>query len=674
MQGAPSLADSLPRHFTLLTQESRMTDVAFKDPCLAATTGNITLSGLQTIDGVPVAVGSRVLVKNQTSPANNGIYTAASGAWTRSTTFDGAGEVVGGTMVLVTSGTVNGATTWRVDGTGAITIGSSPINFVLVIQSGAVTVRDKGAAADGVTDARAAFVTCDGVGPFEVSRGLYLISSNLTITNRVTIRPGARLVIPTGVVVTFSGGIEAGDYQIFNLAGTGNAAGLPRANAAWFVGDLIGTTTDMTDLLNKIDGACALNARVDFPKGDYTTLGTTAISFTKGQKVFGAGVNATRILWSSTATNGFSFTGNEFATLSDMTMRVASDATIPVDGVGVYFGPGANNSGARNMKIQRAYNAVKHENTGGGGFLIDTVLSDSLNTGHWIKNTDGVTDSGVIASAFSTLVVVSSTAGFIPQESISWPGGVNHDGNWGYTLSPTLCAIFINIVAPSVGQTITGATSGATCTVTQVYHPHANGALRLEDRCESYISQQSSWAGGVFGLVTLAATPAKGYQPFECHFIDNFFDHTIFGMDIKQCRMFRFTNGWTSAIQGNGWQVGDCDSIEFDGFSTMNCWYSGALIKQGAKNIKIRGGYNRGANISGAGQPAIYIQSNVNRVRISEVNFDDGLVYGSTPNGALFVEPGTSDYIEFTFNDTYGRAIRASGVTGSHNDFATGNG
>ena len=47
-----------------------------------ATTANITLSGTQTIDGVAVVAGNRVLVKNQSTGANNGIYVVAAGGWT----------------------------------------------------------------------------------------------------------------------------------------------------------------------------------------------------------------------------------------------------------------------------------------------------------------------------------------------------------------------------------------------------------------------------------------------------------------------------------------------------------------------------------------------------------------------------------------------------------------
>ena len=61
----------------------------------AATTANITLSGTQTIDGVAVTAAERVLVKNQTTAAQNGIYIVSGAAWTRATDMDAWSEVPG---------------------------------------------------------------------------------------------------------------------------------------------------------------------------------------------------------------------------------------------------------------------------------------------------------------------------------------------------------------------------------------------------------------------------------------------------------------------------------------------------------------------------------------------------------------------------------------------------
>lgn len=71
-----------------------------------ATTANITLSGTQTIDGVSVIAGDRVLVKDQSSAANNGVYVCAAGAWSRATDADSWTELVA-QVVVVEEGTAN---------------------------------------------------------------------------------------------------------------------------------------------------------------------------------------------------------------------------------------------------------------------------------------------------------------------------------------------------------------------------------------------------------------------------------------------------------------------------------------------------------------------------------------------------------------------------------------
>jgi len=80
----------------------------FKDACLAATESNHTLSGL-TIDTTsqtgdpnwPIPDQSRILVREQTNPAENGIYIASAGAWSRATDLNESSEVKDGTIVVV---------------------------------------------------------------------------------------------------------------------------------------------------------------------------------------------------------------------------------------------------------------------------------------------------------------------------------------------------------------------------------------------------------------------------------------------------------------------------------------------------------------------------------------------------------------------------------------------
>ncbi len=89
--------------------DSAIAGISWKQPVLAATTGNITLSGAQTIDTVPVVAGDRVLVKDQTNQAQNGIYIVGT-PWVRSDDANTWDELVSA-LVFVEDGTLNG-TAW----------------------------------------------------------------------------------------------------------------------------------------------------------------------------------------------------------------------------------------------------------------------------------------------------------------------------------------------------------------------------------------------------------------------------------------------------------------------------------------------------------------------------------------------------------------------------------
>lgn len=100
-----------------------------KAPCVAATTANITLSGAQTIDGVSVVAEDRVLVKNQTTASDNGIYVCQTAAWIRAADFDGDRDLLQGTLVPVYGGTTNRKTIWEMTSANP-TIGTDNITFV----------------------------------------------------------------------------------------------------------------------------------------------------------------------------------------------------------------------------------------------------------------------------------------------------------------------------------------------------------------------------------------------------------------------------------------------------------------------------------------------------------------------------------------------------------------
>lgn len=109
------------------------TGLSWKTACLVRTTGGVTLSGEQTIDG-QLTSGSRVLVMAQSDSTQNGIYTSASGSWTRTSDADSGAELVNAT-VFVSRGTLYGDTQWTCTN-DSVTIGVTSIAFAQVSGAG----------------------------------------------------------------------------------------------------------------------------------------------------------------------------------------------------------------------------------------------------------------------------------------------------------------------------------------------------------------------------------------------------------------------------------------------------------------------------------------------------------------------------------------------------------
>lgn len=106
----------------------------------------ITSTGILAIDGVTSALNDRVLVKNQTSTFQNGIYTVTTAGaigiaeiLTRSTDFNQSAEITSGSSVFIKSGTTQSTTTWAYNGADAPVIGTDPITFVQTAGQGSFT-------------------------------------------------------------------------------------------------------------------------------------------------------------------------------------------------------------------------------------------------------------------------------------------------------------------------------------------------------------------------------------------------------------------------------------------------------------------------------------------------------------------------------------------------------
>lgn len=196
----------------------------WKEPVRAATTANITLSGAQTIDGVSVIAGDRVLVKDQSAGSGNGIYLAASGAWTRATDFDLAAEVVGAT-VFVSEGTTNGNAQFKMTTDAPITLGTTALVWAQVgggtsyTAGNGITITSGVIAADPAVVARKASATIgDGTATtISVTHNLntqdVVVSVREVSTNAVVLADVVANGVNT-VQITFGTAPSSGQYRV----------------------------------------------------------------------------------------------------------------------------------------------------------------------------------------------------------------------------------------------------------------------------------------------------------------------------------------------------------------------------------------------------------------------------------------------------------------------------
>ena len=116
------------------------TGLDVKDSVRVTTPGsNITLSGLQTLDGISLSADDRVLVKDQNTASENGIYLAKSGSWVRASDANENSEVTSGLFTFTEEGSLNGSAGFVLTTSGSITVGSTGLAFAQFSGAGNIT-------------------------------------------------------------------------------------------------------------------------------------------------------------------------------------------------------------------------------------------------------------------------------------------------------------------------------------------------------------------------------------------------------------------------------------------------------------------------------------------------------------------------------------------------------
>lgn len=259
-----------------------------KDSVRVATTANITLSGTQTIDGIAVIAGDRVLVKDQSTGSANGIYVVAAGSWSRSSDADSSSDVTAGMFVFVEQGTVNADSGWVLTTDGAITLDTTALSFTQFSGAGQITagagLTKSGNTLDVVGTSNRITVNADSVDIASTYVGQSSITTLGTITTGVW--NGTTVAVANGGTgaITLTGYVKGSGTSALTASSTipgSDISGNISGNAANVTGTVAvangGTGAITLTGVLKGNGTSAISAAVagtDFVVGGTATVGT----------------------------------------------------------------------------------------------------------------------------------------------------------------------------------------------------------------------------------------------------------------------------------------------------------------------------------------------------------------------------------------------------------------
>lgn len=294
-----------------------------------ATTGNITLSGTQVIDGVALSVGDRVLVKDQSTGSQNGIYVVASGAWARASDADNnpGGEVTSGMFCFVEQGTTNSDTGFVLTTNDPIVLNTTALDFTLFSSSGTL-IAGNGLSKNGYT----LEVNVASAGGLEISAdnlqlkstvagdGLTLSSGVLAVVgtaDRITVNADSVDIASTYVgqsSITTLGTISTGVWQGTIVGPTYGGTGVNNGSKTITLGGNLTTAGAYTTTLT-MTGATSITLPTT---GTLATLAGTETLTNKtitGAIISGGSINNTPI-GASTANTGAFTTLNASGTIT----------------------------------------------------------------------------------------------------------------------------------------------------------------------------------------------------------------------------------------------------------------------------------------------------------------------------------------------------------------------
>ena len=314
-----------------------------KASVVVATTANITLSGTQTIDGIALSVGDRVLVKDQTTQSGNGIYLVAASTWTRTTDANTWDELVAA-FTFVEKGTTQANNGYISTITAGGTLGTTAITFAQFSGAGQITAGAGMVKSGNTLNVQTASSSRIVVGADEidlastgVSAGTYK-SVTADVYGRITAGTNPTTLTGFGITDTYT------SAQIDTLFGSTSSAATSAAAAATSASNASTSATNASTYAGNASSsataaaASATAAATSYDDFDDRYLGSksTAPSVDNDGNALLTGALywntavSTLYLWTGSTWTQAAFTSSGFATLTGVETLTNKTLTSPI--------------------------------------------------------------------------------------------------------------------------------------------------------------------------------------------------------------------------------------------------------------------------------------------------------------------------------------------------------
>lgn len=453
--------------YALASGNLAVVSTARKDPCKVASTGaDIALSGLQTIDGVALVAGDRVLLKDQADPTNNGIWTVASASWSRSSDLQAGLSTLRGTKIFVTDGIANKRVEFDLTSSDGAIVGTNSLTFSAASSGtpvnsnfpGVFCAADYGAIGDLASVASTGVTATSGRPDVVVADATFVAGD-----------AGKWIMVP-------GAGVSGADLETTIAAVTDATHIVLSSNAGTTVSGVSATVPYGTDnagaLQAWVDAACAVGGFAYIPPGSYKStaeiIGTdhcyvlgTGMPFDKGL-FWNANQNVTQwggwkgsVIVPSPGTNGLTFKTLAAVQIAGISIiypkqapansgvtafKLANDGTSGNLQVASTIENCWANGADRGYQIVDCYswairNCYSTEHQTFGIYVTDTTGFSKTSYGDWLIE-GGQYYSGSVSGPFAHILLAGGGGGKIIGVKTNTAGSVNYNQTSAVQISP----------------------------------------------------------------------------------------------------------------------------------------------------------------------------------------------------------------------------------------------